>query len=158
MKSAILTLLVALTGCSSLTKSGTINSSDREVAIDNPQIIFVICLASISEDSTMQIELVDRIITEGKFKETNTYAGNIGAFDMICIQLDDNSLSLDTTYIPHPLIRSIEFVDAQGSLNKNHVQLDRAEFFIRMQLNPNTRSISIQKPGDPNITPLKFSL
>lgn len=158
MKLIYIILLILLTGCTSQKENidGKTNS-DINVSVA-PKIIFLNCLVSKNLDETIKVKLVNKIITEGNLKRHNQNTAPYVEGDYKCIQLDMNSLPIDSLYISNPLITNIEYAGASGILNKKRIELDSADFSIRMQLDLQTKFIILKSTNNPNTILLELVL
>lgn len=84
--------------------------------------------------------LVNYTIKEGKLKpQQNPFIPTIDY--LIFEQLNDADESLDQLNSQNPLIKTYEFVDDNGQLNKKEVVLDSAEFSLRTQIIPSASKL-----------------
>jgi hypothetical protein len=125
-------------------------TEDIEENRSTPQIIFMNFELSKQEDGGIKADLINTIITKGKIKETqhNEYKGEVG--DLLCKSLDRNSKVIQSLHYDNPMLKTIEYVNDEGQLGKKQISLDKAQFTLRMQLNPNTKSISLEQVGTNN--------
>lgn len=172
MKPIYLILLTLLTCCSSLKKSTTSSTTETKIKTeantDNnqgdvnspipPKIAFLNYKAYKNPDKSIQVELVNKIITEGSIKKNHQKAHPGKADDFLCVQLDNNSSPVDSLFIPNPLIKDIEYVQTSGELGKKRIQLDSTKFTVRIQINPITKFISLTDLAKPNTTLLKTEI
>jgi len=117
---------------------------------NTPKIIFLNYNITTDSDNYIKAELINKIIAEGKLKNTDFKGAEKDDEDIICLQMDENSRIVDHFHINNPLVKDIEYVDSDGNLAKKKVELESTELSIRMQLNPHTKSILLQKIDAPN--------
>ncbi len=158
MKSIYVILLILLTGCISL-KKNTISDTTNEISIlTKAKIIFLNYRVTKDLDKTIKVNLINKIITEGSLKKNSQKRTTNTIGDFVCIQLDKNLLPIDSLQISNPLIKNIEYVEPSGLLGKKQIELDIAEFSVRMQLNPRTKFISLKMINNTNTILLKIQL
>jgi len=78
--------------------------------------------------------------------------------DFMCIQLDQQSIPIDSLHLKNPLINNVEYVDADGNLGRKIIELDSAELSFRMQLHSRTTSLSFVIIDNPRINLTKLDL
>lgn len=158
MKLVYIIILLLLTGCTSQKKNNDDNTkSDINVSLAS-KIIFLNCRVYKNLDETIKVNLINKIITEGKLKKDDQTITTNNERDFKCIQLDVNSLPIDSLHISNPLITDIEYVGSSEILSKKRVELDSTDFSIRMQLNSHTKFIFFRMINNPNTILLKLKL
>jgi hypothetical protein len=110
-----------------------------------PQIIFL--NYSVERDSLegYKIELINKIVTEGKAKPDIYQHGSPKDGDLLCITLDSDKQPISKMVIPDPLIKRAEYQQDDGSLASKQVVLDHSDFSVRMQLDSASHFISIDR-------------
>jgi len=106
----------------------------KEIKIKNssPNICFL--TFRISKDSmsnTNKIELLNQIITEGSFKPEIQEFSNWNS--KLQFELIDQNHSIMSVFIEHPLYKNIEYIDEHDQFKSKQLELNTAEFFIRLQ-------------------------
>lgn len=108
----------------------------------NPKIIFVNYKAMRNTDGMIEVSVINKIMKEGKLKgdisEENTPQTGFNI-----AQLDANKKTISITNIENPLSRVVEVAGDNGELSTKKIELDEAEFSIRLQLNSNTKYINV---------------
>jgi len=142
-KLTILALLLIFQSCilSKQNKSNSYSSIEN-----NPMIVFLNC--SIIYDSIRQehkIRLINKIITEGKIKDTTINSKKYENGDFEYSVLSKNNQVISHTYMPNPLDKTIEYVDESGRLGQKNIRLDSTQFSLRIPLIPNARYICFEK-------------
>lgn len=133
----MLVLLGALQACA--VAAGSSADADTE-----PKILFL--TYSIEKDSAgrMEVRLTNQRIVEGSLKlaypEPAFKSGNLK-----CVALDKKKQPLNSATIPNPLNPSFEYVDENGKMAWKDVQLNRAEFPVRMQMPAGTKFVAIER-------------
>lgn len=64
---------------------------------------------------------------------------------LIVKQLSKELKELSAVEIDHPLFRRVEFADDQGKLHRRAVELSEAEFFLRVEHQPETEIILVEE-------------
>lgn len=142
--------LISLTKCTSLKTNNKLEDIARGTNTSLlSKIIFLNYNISVNSDKTITAGLIKKILSEGNLKK-NTEKKTDYNNGFTIYQLDKKSLAIDSLKIPNPLIKNIEYSDSLGLLSKKEVKLNSADFFIRMQLNPHTKFISLKKSGNIN--------
>lgn len=146
-KFKLLLLLSALTiAALSTCKVNKITLPDSEVNIINtPQIIFLNYSIYRKSAPKHKVQFVNKIIANGELKMNSSEEFDYKTGDLKCIQLSENSISIDSLYISNPLRKVVEYADEFGQFSKKVIVLDSAQFSIRMQLDPNTEFIAIEQ-------------
>ncbi|MBL7845244.1 MAG: hypothetical protein JNK44_15375 [Cyclobacteriaceae bacterium] len=114
----------------------------------------VILTFRIQEDSTSatSIELLDKHIIQGTLKGV---ADNSIAENRLIIKQEDIQHNVLTELsIDHPLIKYIEYVNEASEFETKLVRQRQAEFFIRMELKPQTSYLRIAEIRDGKETPV----
>mgnify|MGYP000026466145 CR=1 FL=1 len=112
--------------------------------VSNPKLIFLNYDISQTENGKKKIELINKIVADGKLKiKTTDKSGNLG--DLICNQLDENSNILQSIVIKNPLLKTFEYIDDSKQFQTKVVKLDHTEFSLKLKLNPNTKHIIIKE-------------
>ena len=113
-----------------------------------PLIVFLHYAISRDSNGNIQVNLTNKITTNGKLKNSSLNKADYQIGDLKCSELDHNSLPLQSFYVSNPLRRRVEYVNNSGELENKLIELDSAEFFVRVQLNPKTKSIAIEQIND----------
>lgn len=128
---------------------GTKNTTDlkksKEQTAHIPQIIFL--NYSLERDSleVYHVELINTILAPGTLKPTIHHNSTGKTGDFRCLIMDANKQTISFIIVPDPLTRRIEYQQDNGSLTSKQIQLDRAEFSVRMQLDSASRYIAIDR-------------
>ena len=123
-----------------------------------PMILFVNYSIHKDKKGNPEISLINKIITEGQLKDPNPQHHDPKSGDLWCVQSEDGSNPLQSTLIPNPLLKTIEYADDFGNLAKKQIELDTAVFSVRMQLDPSTKYLLIQSTDEQNISISKDQL
>ncbi len=133
-------VLICITACTT-TKRVAQNTTIEEL---NPKLIFLNYTISENNKGKKNIQLINKIITDGKLKiSSNEYIKSGIAGDLICTQLDKNSNILQSITIKNPLVKIFEYVDDSKTFKTKKVELKNTEFSLKLKLEPNAQYISI---------------
>ncbi|ALJ04797.1 hypothetical protein APS56_06530 [Pseudalgibacter alginicilyticus] len=108
----------------------------------HPKIIFLNYSIKKDSNNSRNIEFIDKKITEGTLKNINSEVLGVNG-DLVFLQLDKKSKPLEHLIIKNPLSKSMEYLDESKSFQRKQINLDSIQFSIRLQLNPETKYISI---------------
>lgn len=133
--------IIVLAACSSNRKKEV----DKMPLPDGPQIIFLNYNFSKNTTGQPTVEFINKIITDGKIKKNTSAISNPQIGDLAIIELDQNEKEVAKIFVKNPLSKTVEFANEEGQLSKKQVDVETAQFALRMQLNPLTQSIAIQQ-------------
>ena len=119
--------------------------STAEKGDEGPQIIFLNYSIKRNAAGSPEIRFINKIVADGKLKKNSPENQSLENGDLICIELDDNSQPIKRINISNPLSRIVEYVDESGALAKKTIELDSAQFSVRMQLDANAEAIAIEQ-------------
>lgn len=119
--------------------------STAEKGDEEPQIIFLNYSIKRNAAGSPEIRFINKIVADGKLKKNSPENQSLENGDLICVELDDNSQPIKRINIPNPLSRVVEYVDESGELAKKTIELDSAQFSVRMQLDANAEAIAIEQ-------------
>lgn len=144
---ASLFLLGACTAHKNTSSSNTpaIDPEDKEEeSHTKPQIIFMNFELTKQDDNSIKAELINTIITEGTIKKKQ-YGKEMKKGDVVCKGLNKDKKVIQSISYDNPMLKTVEYVNDEGQLEKKQVSLEQAQLTIRMQLNHNTKSISLEQ-------------
>lgn len=130
-----------------------LSSSCKSKQIDPnkpPRIIFVNYNITKDTDGNISIDLINKIITDGKLKQGVSYKENVEFGDLKIIQANNKSKPIHSIVIANPLVKNVEYTDESGGLGRKIIELETTQFTLRMQLDPQTKYIIIEKSNDQN--------
>jgi hypothetical protein len=108
---------------------------------------------NISRDTIINktaILLIDKNITSGRLKPTGLHAEK-GENYLLVYQYTGESL-IDSQVIEHPLFHNVEYLANENGFGIKEVKLDKADFFIRLQLKgPENKIVIFEKLKNRNI-------
>jgi hypothetical protein len=115
-----------------------------------PRIVFVNYNITKDSDGNIAINMINKIITEGKLKQDLSHKENVEFGDLKVIQTNNRSKPIRSIIIANPLVKNVEYADASGRLSRKIIELETTKFTIRMQLDPQTKYIIIKQLNDQN--------
>ncbi len=142
-------LFVWITSCAGTNTTGKLSSQNK--SLDSlSQIIFLNYSIQKDNKEGYNIELINKIVADGKIKKNSNQISTAKEGDLKCLILDENKLPISTIIISDPFIKKVEYQQENGSLTSKEVILDSADFSIRMQLDRGSRYIAIERinPND----------
>ena len=114
------------------------------------KIIFLNYLfAKNEEDKTETVELIDKIIKEGKLKQDELGKPIAQVGDYLCLFMDKNYKLLKKAIIANPYVKSLEHVNEENEMERTEVKLEEAKYSLRTQLPFGTENIIIEKMEGP---------
>lgn len=137
----LLLLSILLISCGVSKKT----ESSQETTTSSDENVIVFLTLKISRDSIQQkntIQLVSKTRASGKIKDllqSQSKPENYLTID----QFAQDKL-VKTSIIQHPLFKQVEYSDGNNLTTKT-IELDSADFFIRLQLNGSSNKIKISE-------------
>lgn len=129
----------------------TCSCKSKQIDTDKPpRIVFLNYNISEKSDDEVEIEFLNKIITEGKLKQELSNKKNPEIGDLKIIQTNNKSKPIKSITIANPLVKNVEYVDDSGQLGRKIIELESTQFSIRMQLHPLTKFVVIEQINKPN--------
>lgn len=132
---------IVLLICSCGTSKDGVNQVGQPM--ETTKIGFFNYLISKTSAELVEIKFIDKIIVDGKLKTDGSLNNSLQKNTLKLFQIDNDSQALDSMYIENPLSKTVEYVNDDGQYEKRTINLDHAEFSVRLQLNSNTTGIAI---------------
>jgi hypothetical protein len=139
---AILLLSILLLSCSTARRI----EPDQTNLQNRDQDLIGFLVFKIRKDSVRGkdvIELVSKTQSDGKIKGNSPASTDFE--DYLTIEVFKQNKLINVTFIEHPLYKHVEYVDEQGNLSTKYIELDQAEFFVRLQMKGNSNKIRISE-------------
>lgn len=138
--SFVLILAVSVISCACKQE---ITAEETQVKVE-PKLLFLNYQIQKLDNET-SVRLINQITTDGKLKgKTNSEDGTqLG--DLECIVLDRDLIEIEKQSLKNPLKKVVEFINDSGHLEKRILDLDSAQFSIRLQLKPQAHYIVIHE-------------
>lgn len=125
-----LTLTIGLLSCAS-----TLQASEEEpTVLEAPQLLFLNYEMK-TYGNKKSISLINQVTTDGRLKQHTDYNPNPDLGDLECVILDKDSNILKTYSIKNPLLKIVEYINDSGHFEKKILNLDYAQFSLKLQLN-----------------------
>ncbi|SDS70883.1 DEAD/DEAH box helicase family protein [Winogradskyella sediminis] len=125
-----LTLTIGLLSCAS-----TLQASEEEpTVLEAPQLLFLNYEMK-TYGNKKSISLINQVTTDGRLKQHTDYNPNPDLGDLECVILDKDSNILETYSIKNPLLKIVEYINDSGHFEKKILNLDYAQFSLKLQLN-----------------------
>ena len=137
----LLLLAILLISCGVSKK--TEPSQENTTSVDENVIVFL--ALKINRDSIQQkntIELVSKTIASGKMKDL--LQSQSKPENYLTIDQYTQGKLVKTSIIQHPLFKQVEYSDGNNLTSKS-IELDSANFFIRLQLSGSSNKIKISE-------------
>ena len=96
------------------------------------------------DDLDRDITAITAKISASAYKAAYHTGREMSRDEVVALALDVRKQPLNSIYISDPLNKSIEYTDEDGRLSRKDVQLNHAEFFVRMQLDVKTKFVAIE--------------
>ncbi|REG85192.1 DEAD/DEAH box helicase family protein [Winogradskyella sediminis] len=125
-----LTLTIGLLSCAS-----TLQASEEEpTVLEAPQLLFLNYEMK-TYGNKKSISLINQVTTDGRLKQHINHNPNPDLGDLECVILDKDSNILETYSIKNPLLKIVEYINDSGHFEKKILNLDYAQFSLKLQLN-----------------------
>jgi hypothetical protein len=125
------------------------NASENTTEDINPKIIFLNYTISKEKYGKKNIQLINKIITDGKLKNNSNNYLKIGSIeDLKCSQLNKDSIEIEHVFIKNPLSKIVEYVNDSLIFENKKLELKSAALSLRLQLNSKTKFIKISEIVD----------
>uniref|UniRef100_UPI003217A02B hypothetical protein n=1 Tax=uncultured Draconibacterium sp. TaxID=1573823 RepID=UPI003217A02B len=143
---ALLVLLMHFVSCKAVKQNASTEPASYST---QPMIAFLSC--TISYDSVgreYKMDLIDKIITEGRIKNTAANQKTYEQDDFKYCLLNKNKQVISFSYLQNPLEKTIEYVDENGLMGKKSIRLDSTSFSTRIQLSADTKYVCFEKDNE----------
>jgi hypothetical protein len=141
-KIVMLLLVLFLTSCSLLRRME--NDSGKIQAQRSDVILFLVF--KISKDSVQNKNVIEPVSQDQSPGQIKAEPDSPNEFeDYLTVEVFEQNRRANVIIVEHPLRKHIEYVDDHGMLASKLVELDQAEFFIRVQLTGNSAKIRISE-------------
>lgn len=148
-------VLISLVACKT-SKEQVANENDTEILLDQrtPEILMI----SFSMDSRDSVKVINTMKNPGRLRGVFDSKSEPGEGDLIISFLDDANVVCSKTVVENPMIRKFEYseTDDISTLTAKTIELDSAEFFIRIQYDECFKHLRVDKFSNDEIVLLKF--
>lgn len=108
-----------------------------------PKLLFLNYSISKTNSGKKDVSFINKVIADGRLKDMSNKQPLSGLEDITCIQFDKNKVAVEQTYVKNPLKPVVEYVNDDGELEKRQLDLDTAQFSIKLQLDARTSYITL---------------
>ncbi|WP_373494367.1 hypothetical protein [Aquiflexum sp.] len=148
-------LLISLGACKA-SKDQVEGENDTEIFLDQstPEILMV----SFSMDSRDSIKVINTLKNPGRLRGGFDSKSEPVEGDLIISFLGETNIVCSKTIVENPMIRKVEYseTDDISTLTAKTIELDSAEFFIRIQYDDCFKHLKIEKFTDDMLVDLKL--
>ncbi|WP_179354519.1 hypothetical protein [Winogradskyella vidalii] len=135
-----LLLFIGLLSCASKQQTQTAESAIEA----QPKLLFLnFEIEKINDKKS--VTLINQITTDGQLKGRIKKGQKPNLEDLECLVLDKDYNVIEKHPVNNPLKKIIEFVNDSGNLEKKILDVDRAEFSLKLQLHPHAQYIQINE-------------
>ncbi|TBN01348.1 hypothetical protein EYD45_13150 [Hyunsoonleella flava] len=135
----MVSILVSCGGNRTATSSNSLDDIKQ-----TPKIVFLNYTIKKDNNGKKTIDFISSKKVDGKLKNQKKFLDKNGhAEDLICSQFDASSATLSQQLIKNPLLKHVEYVDETKNFRIVKMELDSADFTVRLQLYPETKYIAI---------------
>lgn len=110
-----------------------------------PRIVFLNYTISRTSGGSPEVRFINKVMTSGRVKKDVSHAHEVVSGDLKVTELDGSLQPVKSIVIPNPLSRTVEYQDNSGELTKKTLELDSAQFSVRMQLDAKTEAIAVEQ-------------
>ncbi|MGC6429540.1 MAG: hypothetical protein ACON5F_00705 [Jejuia sp.] len=154
-KNLLISILCSMMMLCCKTAKPAVASKVDEIKDKPERIVFLNYAIKKDANGNKNIRLLTSKKVEGSLKSHRTLVDGEGnSEDLICSQLNGEASIVSQTLIRNPLHKTLEYLDDSKNFKAIAMELDSSEFTVRLQLYPETQSISItdvSEQSDPYI-------
>lgn len=156
-KSAVLVLvvcvLVFLSGCKA---SKVAEEGDEEIILiqSTPEIVMI----TFSMDSRDSIKVINAAKNPGRLRGWDDSSSEPGEGDLVISFLNETNLVCSKIIVQNPLVKRVEYseTDDISTLTAKTIDLDSAEFFIRVQFDECFKHLKVEKYEEEELKLLEY--
>ena len=119
--------------------------SEESKIIPKPKLLFLNYQISKTTDNKKTIVLINQKTIDGKLKNKTKTELKTSLGDLEYIILDNDFNEIGKNSIKNPLVKIVEFINDLGNFEKRIIDLDSAQFSMRLQLPLNAKYIVISE-------------
>jgi hypothetical protein len=151
----IIFISVSFMGCKT-TKEQISDEGDAEIVLvqNTPEILMI----NFFMDSRDSVKVINTLKNPGRLRGEFDSKPEPGEGDLIISLLNETNIVCSKTFVENPLVRRVEYseTDDISTLTAKTIDLDSAEFFIRVQYDDCFRHLKVEKYENEEIKLLKF--
>jgi len=148
-------ILIFFVGCKA-SKEQVAEENEAEILLvqNTPEILMV----SFSMDSRDSVKLINSMKNPGRFRGEQYSKSEPGEGDLIISFLDETNIVCSKTIVENPMIKKVEYseTDDISTLTAKTIELDSAEFFIRIQYDDCFKHLRVEKYENKELKLLKY--
>lgn len=151
----IIWFLVFLSGCKASKDQITEEANSEILPVQNTPEILLVNFSINSRDS---IKVINTLKNPGRLRGTFDSKPELAEGDLIISFLNEADLVCYKSIVDNPLIRRVEYAESDdiSSLTAKTIDLDSAEFFVRVQYNACFKHLKIEKFENEKFRLIKF--
>jgi hypothetical protein len=150
-------ILIFFIGCKA-SKEQVAEENEAEILLvqNTPEILMV----SFSMDSRDSVKLIKSMKNPGRLRGEFYSKSEPGEGDLIISFLNEANIVCSKTIVENPMIKKVEYseTDDISTLTAKTIELDSAEFFIRVQYDDCFKHLRVEKYENEEIKILKYFL
>lgn len=153
--------LLFIAACSTQKTQAKADNDSALIPVKSNEILFINLKMEVNSTSKKSISLINVIKSAGKLKNSATsFTPPSNGTYLICTFLNGKKKKIEDRAIEHPLIRSVESFEENGTIKQNAISVSSAEFSFRLQNNYDIQSIVIKEVinGTENKIPFTINL
>ncbi len=147
-------ILFVLSGCKA-SKEQVAEENEAEILLvqNTPEILMV----SFSMDSRDSVKLINSMKNPGRLRGEQYSKSEPGEGDLILSFLNESNIVCSKTIVENPMLRKVEYseTDDLSTLTAKTIELDSAEFFIRVQYDDCFKHLRVERYMNEEIKFLK---
>ncbi|SMD41541.1 hypothetical protein SAMN00777080_0065 [Aquiflexum balticum DSM 16537] len=150
-------LLFVLSGCKA-SKEQVAEENEAEILLvqNTPEILMV----SFTMDSRDSVKLINSMKNPGRLRGEQYSKSEPWEGDLIISFLNEANIVCSKTIVENPMIKKVEYAETDdiSILTAKTIELDSAEFFIRIQYDDCFKHLRVEKYENEEIKLLKYFL
>lgn len=130
------------------------NDSENLIVQNTPELLMI----NFSMDSRDSIKVINTIKNPGRLRSESNLKVVPKEGDVIISFLNEANIVCSKTIVENPMIMKLEYsdIDDLSTLKAKTVDLDKADFFIRVQYDKCFKHLRVEKYSDAQIIELKY--
>ncbi len=153
--------LLFIAACSTQKTQANGGNDSAPLPVKSNEILFINLKMEVNSASKKSISLINMVKSTGKLKNSTTsFFPQSHGTHLICTFLNSKKKKIEERTVEHPLIRSVESFEENGTMKQNAISVSSAEFSFRLQNDYNIQSIVIREVlnGKENKIPFTINL
>lgn len=117
----------------------------ESIAHSEPKLLFLNYKIAKTTNDEKTIILINHKVTDGKLKNTSLIEEKLNLGDLEYNLLDKSLNEIEKKSVKNPLVKIVEYINDLGNFEKRIIDLDSAQFSLRLQLPNNAKYIVIKE-------------